>query len=124
MSRCQAGPARCHIDCVDGCGCVYVPGEDTCVCECFDSVGGRPDLNLNAAIQVDVSISGLPLWRVGTFFDGILARDVLVPASRLQEKVSLKLERVTLSHALKELGLSTQKPVARRKPAARSKRTP
>jgi hypothetical protein len=130
MSRCSAGPSgRCQIDCVGGCACAYVWEDDTCTCECFDSVGGGPNLGLNAQNVVDVSITGLPLGHVATFFDGLLARDVLVPASRLQEKVTLKLKRVTLSHALKELGLSTQKPVAqkpvaRRKPAARSKRTP
>jgi hypothetical protein len=120
--RCQAGPGTCRIDCDGGCGCVYVWAQKSCVCDCFESVHSG-QMNLNAATRVDVSIAGLPLGHVATMLDGLLARDVLVPASRMQEKVRLKLERVTLSHAVKELGLRTQRPVAPRKPVARSKRT-
>jgi hypothetical protein len=70
--------------------------------------------NLHADALVDVSIEDLPLSQVATMFDGLLAREVLLPASRMHHKVSLKLERVAVSHALKELGLSTQERAAAR----------
>jgi hypothetical protein len=38
----------------------------------------------------------------------MLARDVLVPASRLNQKVKLRLTHVPVSRAIKELGLTTK----------------
>lgn len=108
MASCGAG--RCHIECEEGqgCGCVYEPEADRCTCECFEAGGGVAGWNLHADALVDVSIKELPLGQVATMFDGLLAREVLVPASRMQHKVSLNLEHVTVSHALRELGLTTQ----------------
>jgi hypothetical protein len=106
MANCGAG--RCHIECEGGCGCVYEPEADRCTCECFESGVGVAGWNLHADALVDVSIEDLPLSQVATMFDGILARDVLVPASRMHHKVRLKLEHVAVSHALKELGLATR----------------
>jgi hypothetical protein len=112
MANCGAG--RCHIECEGGCGCVYEPEADRCTCECFESGGGVAGWNLHADALVDVSIEDLPLGQVATMFDGLLAREVLVPASRMQHNVSLKLENVAVSHALEELGLSTEKRTAGR----------
>lgn len=115
MANCGAG--RCHIECEGGCGCVYVYEEDRCVCECFEfggRGGGDGGLNLAVGAEVEVSIADLPLGQVATIFDGLLAHDVLVPASRMHHEVSLKLERVPVSHALEELGLTTRKPPAAR----------
>ena len=109
MANCGAG--RCHIECEEGqgCGCVHEIEADRCTCECFESGGGVAGWNLHADAQVDVSITDLPLGQVATMFDGLIARDVMVPASRLQHKVHLKMERVAVSHALEELGLRTEK---------------
>lgn len=112
MANCGAG--RCHIECEGGCGCVYEIEADRCTCECFGSGGGVAGSNLNADAMVDVSIEDLPLGQVATMFDGLLEREVLVPASRMQHKVSLKLEHVAVSHALKELGLTTRERAAGR----------
>jgi hypothetical protein len=110
MANCSAG--RCHIECDGGCSCVYEYGADRCTCECFES-GGRAGWNLDVRARVDVSIKDLPLGQVATMFDGLLARDVLVPASRMHHKVRLKLERVAVSHALSlEAPLSLQVSVA------------
>jgi hypothetical protein len=112
MATCNAGPG-CKIECEGGCGCVYVYDEHQCYCECFDSVqGGGAGLGLGLATKVNVSVSGLPLGRVATLLDGMLARDVLLPAARVDENVRLKMKGVRLSEALKTLGLSTQRPVA------------
>jgi len=106
MANCSAG--RCRIECDGGCSCVYEYEADRCTCECFES-GGSAGWNLGLTAHVDVSITDLPLGQVATMFDGLIARDVMVPASRLQHKVHLKMERVAVSHALEELGLRTEK---------------
>ena len=121
MATCSAG--RCRIQCDGGCGCVYVHGEDRCICECFESVAGIRGLKLSPAAKVTVSVAGLPLGQVATMLDRILARDVLVPAARAQKKVRLKMENVRLSEALSALGLSTQKPRAAARGAGATGRT-
>jgi hypothetical protein len=123
VATCSAG--RCRIQCDAGCGCVYVHGEDRCICECFESVGGLSGLKLNPTAKVTVSVSGLPLGQVATMFDRILARDVLLPAARAQKKVRLKMENVRVSEALSALGLSTQRPPgAAGRRAGAKRRTP
>lgn len=108
MATCSAG--RCKIVCPPGgCGCVYVYATDTCECECFgeEPSGSRAVLSLGS--KVDVSVSGLPLGQVAAQFDRLLARDVLVPASRVRKTVRLRLKGVSVSAAIKALGLRTQK---------------
>ncbi|HWN56127.1 MAG TPA: hypothetical protein VNP91_13530 [Methylomirabilota bacterium] len=116
MATCSAGP-RCKIVCAGGCGCVYVYEEDTCTCECFDSNVGGKNLSLSLGSKIDVSVKGLPLAQLAARFDRLLAREVLVPASRTRQKVSLQLERVSFATALKTLGLQTRTPTKRRKRA-------
>ena len=109
MATCDAG-SECTIVCSGGCGCVYVPSEESCHCTCFKSVGTRGSgAALNAATLVNIAVSDLPLGRVGLLLDGILAREVLVPAARTEERVRLKLERVRLSHVVETLGLTTRR---------------
>jgi hypothetical protein len=108
VATCSAG--RCKIACEGGCGCIYVHGEDRCICECFETVGGIRGLRLSPSAKVTVSVAGLPLGQVATMFDRILAREVLLPASRAQRKVRLKMENVRASEALGALGLKTQRP--------------
>jgi hypothetical protein len=116
MATCSAGP-RCKIVCSGGCGCVYVYEEDTCTCECFDSSVGGTNLSLSLGSKIDVSVKGLPLGQLAVRFDRLLAREVLVPASRTRQKVNLQLKRVSFSTALKALGLQTRTPTKRRKRA-------
>ena len=116
MATCSAG--RCKIECPGGgCGCVYVYEEDICNCECFDSNVGGSTLTLSLGSKIDVSVKGLPLGQIAARFDRLLAREVLVPASRTRQKVSLNLKRVSFAVALKALGLQTRAPKNRRKRA-------
>ena len=106
MTTCSAG--RCKITCPPGgCSCVYEYDRDACTCECFgdENTGSGGKLSLNAL--VDICVSGLPLGQFAAHLDRTLARGVLVPASRLNEKVKLRLTRVPISTAIKELGLTT-----------------
>jgi hypothetical protein len=66
---------------------------------------------LSLGSKVDVSVSGLPLGQVAAHFDRLLARDVLVPASRVKKTVRLRLKGVSVSAAIRALGLRTQKAV-------------
>jgi sporulation-control protein spo0M len=66
---------------------------------------------LSLGNKIDVSVSGLPLGQVAAKFDRLLARDVLVPASRVKRTVRLRLKGVTVSAAIRALGLRTQKKV-------------
>jgi hypothetical protein len=107
VATCSAG--RCKITCPPGgCSCVYEYDRDACTCECFgeETGGSGGKLSLNAV--VDVCVSGLPLGQFAASLDRMLARDVLVPASRLNQKVKLRLTHVPVSRAIKELGLTTK----------------
>ncbi len=116
MANCSAG--KCKIECPGGgCGCIYVYEEDTCTCECYDSNAGGISLTLSLGSKIDVSVKGLPLAQLAARFDRLLAREVLVPASRTRQKVSLNLKRVSFAVALKALGLQTRAPKNRRKRA-------
>jgi len=109
MDTCSAG--RCKITCPPGgCGCVYVYDTDTCECECFGTEPSGSSGLLSLGNKVDVSVSGLPLGQVAAKFDRLLAsRAVLVPAARVKKTVRVRLRGVSVSAALKALGLTTQK---------------
>jgi len=106
--ECRAG--RCRIVCPPGgCGCVYVYETDSCNCECFGTEPSGSAGVLDLRSKIDVSVSGIPLGQVAAQFDRLLARDVLVPASRVKKPVRLRLKGVTVSAAIKALGLTARK---------------
>ena len=120
--ECRAN--RCHITCPPGgCACVYVYDTDSCECECFGTEPSGSSGLLSLGNKVDVSVSGLPLGQVAAKFDRLLAaRAVLVPAARVKKTVRMRLRGVSVSAALKALGLTTQ--TAPRKPRRVVKRPP
>jgi hypothetical protein len=83
--------------------------SNTCDCECFGEEPSGSAAALSLGSKIDVSVSGLPLGQVAAHFDRLLARDVLVPASRVKKTVRLRLRGVSISAAIKALGLRTQK---------------
>jgi len=117
MATCKAN--RCKIECTGGCGCVYVYETDTCNCECFGVEGGGSKQGLSLGNKIDISVKGLALGQLATRFDRLLAREVLVPASRTRQKVSLQLKGVSFSTALQALGLQTRLPTKPRRTRAR-----
>ena len=121
MATCDAGN-DCTVSCPGGCGCIYVPSEESCHCTCFKDVHAGSGLALNSATLVNIAVSDLPLGRVGLLLDGLLAREVLVPATRTEEKVRLKLERVRLSHVVERLGLTTRRRIPKRSAGSRTRR--
>ncbi len=107
MANCAAGPRRCRISCIGGCGCVYVHDTDQCTCECFDDAG-TTNGKLGLGALVSVSVSGLSLGQLAARLDLLLAREVLVPAARVGEKVNLRLKRVPVGDVVKALKLATR----------------
>jgi hypothetical protein len=93
--------------CTGACGCIYNHDIDACTCECFDDDEVHAGQFSMGAI-VSVTVNGLPLSALAGRFDRLIARDVLVPAARLNDKVTVKLRRVRLSAALAALGLVTR----------------
>lgn len=119
--ECRAG--RCRIVCPPGgCGCIYTYATDSCDCECFGEEPSGSAGALSLGNKVDVCVSGLPLGQVAGKFDRLLAREVLVPASRVKKTVHLKLKGVTVSAAMRALGLRTQKAVKPRRAKRRAAR--
>ena len=96
--------------------------SDTCDCECYGEEPHGSAGVLSLGNKIDVSVSGLPLGQVTAKFDRLLARDVLVPASRVEKTVRLRLKGVTVSAAIRALGLRTQKAVKSRPSKRRAKR--
>jgi len=76
-------------------------------------------MSLTLGSKIDVSVKGLPLGQLAARFDKLLAREVLVPASRTRQRVSLNLKRVSFATALKQLGLLTRTPKKTRRKRAR-----
>jgi hypothetical protein len=60
-----------------------------------------------------ISVNGLTLGRLAARLDGLVARDVLLPAGRAQEKVRLKMKEVSFANVIQVLGFRTQKRQAR-----------
>lgn len=117
MATCKAN--RCKIECPGGCGCVYVYETDSCNCECFTEEVGGSNHGLSLGNKIDLSVKGLALGQLATRFDRLLAREVLVPASRTGQKVSLQLKGVSFSTALQALGLQTRLSIKPRRKRAR-----
>src|SRR5262245_51311514 len=107
MVKCSAG--GCDVECGagKGCGCIAMSDEpDSCQCWCFGD-GTKTDLTIKATANVDVSISGLPLFEVAKIFNSVHTKRVLVPADIMDKRVHLKLRRKPFGHVLKRLGLTT-----------------
>jgi|SRR6266545_4711999 hypothetical protein len=105
MARCSCGE-DCEITCTGGCGCIYVWEEEHCLCTCFDSSGGRRG-NLGLSATVDVSVKGLPLSTLAAHVNRLTGREILVPVSKANKRVNLRLKKVRLRAAIKKLGLRT-----------------
>jgi len=122
MATCSTGP-NCKIVCTGGCGCVFEHETGFCTCECFDDDNGVHG-NLGLSAVVSVTVKGLTLGTIAGRLDRRMAREVMVPASRVNEKVNLQLKRVPVSTAIAALGLTTRpskRPAA--SPRARKRRT-
>ena len=106
MSKCGAGD--CDVECGNkGCGCISSSDDPLdCHCWCFGAGTGTgwtlaPDANVN------VAISGLPLFEVARLLNSVHRERVLVPADIVNKRVHVKFKRKRFSVVLKHLGLTT-----------------
>jgi hypothetical protein len=91
---------------------------DSCNCECFGEEPSGSAGVLTLGNKIDVSVSGIPLAQVAAQ----LARNVLVPASRVRNKVRLRLRGVRVAAAMKALGLTSQRRTKSRQSTRRAGR--
>jgi hypothetical protein len=61
--------------------------------------------SLSQDALVDLDVRDLKLSSLGRFLDRLSADDVLIPASLVDDRVTLTLKRVTLKDAVREAGL-------------------
>ncbi len=112
MAKCGAG--ECEVECGNkGCGCIAESDHpENCSCYCFggESSGG---LKLDPSVLVDVSFNGLALSDAAIFLASVHGGNILVPASRLNESVSLNLKRERFGRVLNQMGLTTRESVTR-----------
>ena len=124
MARCSAGPknAGCTIECPKGCGCIYEWETGDCLCNCYnggDENGGISGGKYNLGSVISISVSGLRLRQVASLLDRRLVREVLVPASRVNDKVNLRVKRASFSTVIRTLGLGTRTRVKRSRASKR-----
>lgn len=107
-TTCRAN--RCKIECSgNSCACIYVYQTDSCNCECFEPENEPSGGRFGLGTKVDISVNGLSLQRVAARLDGLVSRDVLLPAARANRKVRLKMTGVSVAKVIKTLGLRTQR---------------
>ena len=113
MSKCGAG--NCDIECGGGrgCGCIAESDDpDICHCYCFGKEVNPGGLTFEATTLVDVSINDLPLAEVAVFLTAFQRGRLLAPAGRMNERISLDMERKPFGSVFKEVGLLTHESVA------------
>lgn len=112
MSKCRAG--GCEIECGGGrgCGCIAESDDpDICNCYCFGQEVNPRGLTFEATTLVDVSINELPLSETASFLSAFQRERILVPADRMNERISSDLKGKPFGDVLKQLGLTTQESV-------------
>ena len=112
MSKCQAGD--CEIECGGGrgCGCIAESDiPDICNCYCFGKEVNPRGFTFEATTLVDVSVSDLPLSEAAGFLSAFQRERILVPADRMNERISLDLKRRPFGNVLNELGLTKHESV-------------
>jgi hypothetical protein len=106
--ECQLG--ECGISCDFGCTCM----SDAAGCECWcENVSLPPLTNLavrqatDPDAQVDFTASGMPLVRLAELFDDLFPGQILIPTSKLQEKVTTDgvVRQIRLGDLVEHLGL-------------------
>jgi hypothetical protein len=106
MSKSCSCDSQCPL--ATDCTCIEIVlsgGFGHCFCECQSVVVMLPHLEEEARLNIEVRKA--PLAKVAGFVDRFSTRQLLVPADRLRERVSLDLEYVTFAEAKAALGLVT-----------------
>ena len=119
MARCQSG--LCEADCPGrGCGCWSSSDPKDCNCTCYrngkSSITGFGGVNIafkrwkpknkpTPQTRYNICIRGLPITGLAELLDKFLPNKILVPAKRVNKKVSLNLKNNTLRQIINRSGL-------------------
>lgn len=118
----------CRVPCEDneGCMCLLNQEEDVCYCACLDtganvnenirvSTGDdtrnvpidkfKPKFKTSEKTRLNVCVSNFPSTAFAQILDKILPNRILVPANKLNRKVTLRLKNRTFSQVIKRSGL-------------------
>ena len=108
MPECQLDD--CGISCEFGCSCM----SDAAGCECWCENISLPPLKKlrvrearDPEAYVNFSASGMPLVRLAELFDDLFPGQILMPVSKMQEKVTTdeELRQIKLGDLVEYLGL-------------------
>lgn len=111
-STCRAGD--CTVDCSGGCICVAdadIPHD--CYCDCTDppmkpagkKITQKKKLKIKSGAKYNVCARNVPITKVAQFLDKSLPNRILVPANKLNKKVTLSLKRKTFKQIVISSGL-------------------
>ena len=84
------------------CGCINVISSGLCRCTCGPPIVLEP---LPLAEEIDLNTRDLNLAEVAELFRLATDSEILVPASRMHETITVTREKTTIDAALKEFGL-------------------
>jgi hypothetical protein len=118
---CQSG--ECGISCRRGysCTCWTSVYSGRCHCECYTHsildpyqyrqrktipFVGKRGTKVDPQAKYNVCIKGVPITRLAQTFDIIFPNKILLPADRVNEKVTLSLKNKTLRQIVSATGLT------------------
>jgi hypothetical protein len=96
---------NCDDQCPEStsCMCLYVYDTGRCNCDCFGPIVITPTLKLTD--RVAINIRGATLASVGESFGRSSDVQLLIPADRASEPVSISVENETLEYVLDSVGI-------------------
>lgn len=100
------GDCTCDNECPgeSDCACLYSYEDEQCNCDCPGTIIIHlPTLKLES--RVAFNTKGCELARLGEFLGKRSQAELLIPASRAREKISLQIEDATFADVLEAAGL-------------------
>ena len=102
-----------HEDCTcekqcptaDFCMCMWDYERNRCVVDCTDVITIPPIRLMTLEARIDLRARNVDLARLGEFLGQWCTADVLIPAVRAREKISLRMDDATLGDVLDRAGL-------------------
>jgi hypothetical protein len=115
--KCEAG--ACGISCYRrGCACIsWGETHEDCICKCYPSAYAivkerrilfktfKPRTKATAQTKVNICAHDLPITGIAELLDKFLPNKILVPANKLNRKVTLSLKNNTLTQIINRSGL-------------------
>jgi hypothetical protein len=88
------------------CTCIWYEHLAACVCSCAPtSVVEELDEKVDLYARIHVTARDMPLWRLAQQLSSTCDAELLVPAGRIDEKVSLAPQWLTMGALIEKVGL-------------------